>query len=257
MTLEFPENFHSLHKAEETIRAQGIEAIEASETFRMHAEIIEHTMSTLWYFIREHQSSSDDVRTIQLFGVRLFNAAASAWKLHLSGYYQTSLLQQRDMLESIFLLDYFRTDQSLIAEWRNSTDKIRREKFGPAVVRKALDKRDGFTTGKRGDAYKMFCELGSHPTYLGFHMLTHEPGSDIHTGPFFDPKSFKSGLEELARLLANGCAIFINLFPQKSSDFAARLHFFETQGQWAARFLGKPFDRARIDELREKIRTVA
>src|SRR5688572_3239076 len=120
MTHDRLENFHVLHKCEETIRAQSIEAINASKSFRMHAELIEHTMSLLWYFIREHQSSSEDVRTIQLFGIRLFNATASVLKLLLSGYYQTSVLQQRDLLEIIFLLDYFRTDQSLIAEWRSS-----------------------------------------------------------------------------------------------------------------------------------------
>lgn len=177
--------------------------------------------------------------------------------LLLSGYYQTSVLQQRDLLETIFLLDYFRTDQSLIAEWRNSTDKVRREKFSPAVVRKALDKRDGFTTGKRGDSYKMFCELGAHPTYLGFHMLTDKPGGDIYTGPFFHTKSLKAGLEELARSLAQAGGIFINLFPQRPSDFQARLFFMEKQGQWAERFLGRPYHRAQIDELQEMARTVA
>ena len=127
MTLDLPENFHLLHKGEERIRGQSLEAIKASENLRMHAEMIEHTMSTLWHFIREHQSSSDDVRTIQLFGIRLLNATASVLKLLLSGYYQTSVLQQRDLLETIFLLDYFRTDQSLIAEWRDSTDEVRRK----------------------------------------------------------------------------------------------------------------------------------
>jgi hypothetical protein len=257
MTLDLPENFHLLHEAEETIRGQSLEAIKASEHLRMHAEMIEHTMSTLWYFIREHQSLSDDVRTIQLFGIRLFNATASVLKLLLSGYYQTSVLQQRDLLETIFLLDYFRMDQSLIAEWRDSTDGVRRKKFSPATVRKALDKRDGFTTGKRADAYKMFCELGAHPTYLGFHMLTQETGGDVYTGPFFHIKSLKAGLEELAKHLANAGGIFINLLPRQPSDIPACLVFSETQGQWAERFLGRPFDRSQIDELREVARTVA
>lgn len=256
MTLDLPENFHALHGREEAIRGQSIEAIKASENFRRHAEMIEHTMSLLWYFIREHQSSSDDVRTVQLFGIRLFNATASVLKLLLSGYYQTSVLQHRDLAETIFLLDYFRTDQSLIAEWRNSTDKVRREKFCPAAVRTALDRRDGFTTGKRGDSYKMFCELGAHPTYLGFHMLTDKPDGDIYTGPFFDPKSLKAGLEELARHMALAGGIFLNLFPQKASDIPARLFYFEVQGQWAEQFLGRPFDRSRIDELRKAVGAV-
>jgi hypothetical protein len=257
MTLDLPDNFHTLHKSEETIRAQSIEAIKASENFRMHAELIEHTMSLMRYFVQVHQSTCADVRTIQLLGIRLFNAAASVWKLLLSGYHQTSALQQRDLLETIFLLDYFRTEKSLIAEWRNSTDKVRREKFSPAAVRKKLDKRDGFTTGKRDDAYKMFCELAAHPTYQGFHMLTDKPGGDIYTGPFFDSRSLKAGLEELTRNLALAGGVFINLFPQQSSDIQARLSFIEVQGQWAERFLGKPYDRSTIDAMREMAKSVA
>jgi len=257
MTIDLPENFHLLHKGEEAIRAQSIEAIKASENFRMHAALIEHTMSLMKYFIQEHHSPSEDVRTIQLLLIRLFNAAASTWKLLLSGYHQTSVLQQRDILETIFLLDYFRTDQKLIAEWRDSSDKIRIKKFSPAAVRAALDKRDRFTTGKRDDAYKMFCQLAAHPTYQGFHMLTAKRGDDIHTGPFFDMKLLKAGLEELARQLAQAGSIFINLFPQEQSDWAARLLFFETQGQWVERFLGRPFDRSKIEELREMARAVA
>jgi hypothetical protein len=193
--------------------------------FHAHAELIEHTMSLLRHFVQVHQSTSEDVRTVQLLGIRLFNSAASVWKLLLSGYYQTSMLQQRDLLETIFLLDYFRTNQSLIAEWRNSTDEIRYEEFRPSVVRKALDKRDGFTTRKRGDSYKMFCELGAHPTYLGFHMLTDKPGGDIHTGPFFDSKSLKAGIEELARHLALAGGVFINLFLKslRTSEHASPL----------------------------------
>jgi hypothetical protein len=257
MTPEIPRNFHLLHQGEETIRAQSIEAIKASEAFQMHADLIEHTMSTLWYFIREHQSSSDDVRTIQLFGIRMFNAAASVLKLLLSGYYQTSVLQQRDLLETIFLLDYFHADPSLIAEWRDSTDEVRRKKFSPAAVRKALDQRDRFTNGKRADAYKMFCELGAHPTYQGFHMLTEERGGDVYTGPFFHLKSLKAGLEELAKQMAQAGGMLVNLIPQEPSDFQARILFMEKQGLWAERFLVKPFDLNSFNELREMAAAVA
>lgn len=258
MPLDLPENFGSLHKHEETIRAQSIEAIKASENFLMHAALIEHTMSLLKYFIQVHQSSDEDVRTVQLLGIRLFNAAASVWKLLLSGYHQTSALQQRDMLETIFLLDYFCTDQSLIADWRNSTDKVRRKKFGPVAVRTALDERDGSTTGKRDDAYKMFCEFAAHPTYLGFHMLTDKKGGDIYTGPFFEISWLKAGLDELARHLALAGSVFVNLFPPQSlQDLKVRRSFVDLHDQWAERFLGRPIDRSNIGELQELAQAIA
>jgi hypothetical protein len=67
----------------------------------------------------------------------------------MSGYYQASALQQRDLLETAFLLSYFQSDRALIAQWRGSDQRVRQKNFAPVVVRRALDDRDGFTERKR------------------------------------------------------------------------------------------------------------
>lgn len=251
MTPIFPENFNSLHEHEESLRAESIEVIKSSETFLVHATMIERAMNLIDYFVRQHKAENEDTKTIQLLGIRLFNGAASAMKLLLSGYYQTSALQQRDILETVFLLDYFRSHRKLIAEWRTGNDRTRRDKFSPASVRKALDKRDGFTERKREKAYKLLCELAVHPTYAGFRMLTSRPGGDVNSGPFFDSTSFKAVYEELVKHLAEAGSVFIQFFPENANkDYVMKISYMETQGQWAEKILGRPFDRSQIDELR-------
>jgi hypothetical protein len=72
----------------------------------------------------DHTSRSDAEATTQMLGVRLFNAAASGLKLALSGYHQTAFNQARDIMETGFLLDYFRTSPDKIQVWK-TTDRLR------------------------------------------------------------------------------------------------------------------------------------
>jgi hypothetical protein len=69
------------------------------------------------------------------------------------------VLLERDLLEVTFLLDYFRTNEASIAEWRGCTESERNKKFGAYKVRTALDDRDGFTEQKREERYKRLCTL--------------------------------------------------------------------------------------------------
>jgi hypothetical protein len=105
---------------------------------------------------------SADQTTVQLIGIRLFNAAASGAKLALSQYYQPAFHQTRDILEMGFLLDLFRTAPDKISMWERSDRVERRKHFDPVVVRKFLDKRDGDASRKRKAEYGKLSELSSH-----------------------------------------------------------------------------------------------
>ena len=72
-----------------------------------------------------------------------FNAFGASLKLALSGYSQNSALILRDVLETVFLTDYFAGDRTLIERWRFADKKARIKDFGPVRVREALDARDG------------------------------------------------------------------------------------------------------------------
>jgi hypothetical protein len=251
MNQRFPDNFLNLHAGEELVRIKSIEAIEGSDELLAHARVAKSAMDLIDYFARQYRHRDDDDLTVQLLGIRLFNGSASAIKLLLSGYYQTSAQLQRDLLETVFLLNYFLTDRGLIANWRTSDKKERQKQFRPVVVRIALDKRDGFTSGKREKAYSDLSELAGHPSYAGFRMLTPVPGGDAHCGPFFEATVMRATLEELAKLLVQASTIFTRFFPaQRRQDYETSILWMEEFGPWCEKFYGRSFDRTQVEELR-------
>ena len=138
----FPKIFDFLHEGEggeESIRRLTKAEIGASDTLLQHFSAVAESVIVIDHFARGHVGTGDDELTIQHLGIRLFNCAAGAVQSLLSGYYQNSVVFQRDLVEVTFLLDYFRSNKDHISEWRRSP-----QKFTPQVVRKALDRRDDF-----------------------------------------------------------------------------------------------------------------
>jgi hypothetical protein len=252
--IPFPENFMRLHQGEEFIRSKSVEAIEAADDLTMHAGLIASAMDLIDYFARHYPNESDDQLTIQCLGIRLFNGAASALTLLLSGYYQTSALQQRDLLETAFLLDYFRTNKALIVTWKMSDEKGRMKEFSPAKIRIFLDDRDGFTERKREEHYKLLCGLAGHPTYDGFRMLTPIVGGDAHCGPFFEEGVLSATLSELAKIVMTAGQAFTRFFEARfRTDHLPKIIFMEASGLWLERFYGQPFNRLPLDKMRASI----
>jgi hypothetical protein len=95
------------HKHEEKLRAESMALINADVELSRRLLVIEKAMKVIFGYTIEHTSRSENEATVQLLGIRLFNAAASGMKLALSGYYQTAFQQARDIMENGFLLDYF------------------------------------------------------------------------------------------------------------------------------------------------------
>jgi hypothetical protein len=146
-------------------------------------------------------------------GFGFFNGLASAFRLMTSGYFQTAAMLQRDLLETIFLLDFLRSNPAKVATWRAADEDVRRKQFGPVKIRIALDKRDGFRGKKREQTYKLCCELAAHPTYNGFRMLAPK-GAGAHCGPFLDEPTLKALVAEHAKLALQGWHGFSTLFSQ-------------------------------------------
>lgn len=149
--------------------------------------------------MRQVVDDDDDAATVTLLSMRVFNSLGSATSTGLSGYYQSAAMILRDVLETVFLLDYFGTDRALIARWRTGDTRARDRDFKPVKVRQALDERDGTDSRMRERMYKMFCDLASHPSPNGFSMLRPK-GMDAVNGPFFDVTAMEALLSELGRL---------------------------------------------------------
>jgi hypothetical protein len=157
-----------------------------------------------------------------------------------SGYYQNSTLLMRDILETVFLLDLFRTDRPAITKWRLADNKTRWKEFKPASVREVLDKRDGFTGKKRGEVYALFSGLAGHPNMESVTMLKPK-GMDAHNGPFFDPTALQATLSELGRLAIQVGEVIDLFFPNswQKAD-ASRESFVSVKRKWLSIFYPKP-----------------
>ncbi len=249
----YPDAFRGLAEGQEFLRQKSAEAIEASEVLGCHAAIIKASMDVIHHFILERVSDDQDVLTVQHLGIRAFNGIAVALNNALTGYYQASAGQQRDLLETSFLLDLFGRDRTLISAWRTLDKKERWARFKPVKVRTELDEQDGFTEKKRAAHYELLSDLAGHPSTVGFAMLQ---AGDLgaHCGPFFEETAMSATLSELAKLALQAGGVFASLFKSQSNqDSLALLDFREAQAKWLERFYDKPFDQARFDALRSSL----
>ncbi|WP_150132708.1 hypothetical protein [Neorhizobium sp. SOG26] len=197
---------------------------------------------------------TEDQVIVALIGASVFNSMASAIKLLLGGYYQSSGLQIRYIMESGWLLDYLRTDPKLVQEWKVTPEDKRQRAFGPGFIRDELDKRDGFTEKKRAAHYKRLCVLCGHPTFAGFAMLRPEMNADAHMGPMLVPSLLEGCIQELVQVSITATQALMPFFPpQTLSDYKAKVQFCETTGDWMERVFDKRPDPTPVIELKKLI----
>jgi len=194
-----PENLVSLHSKEEALRGKALELIAHDRRLVLHIAVVEQAM-TLGDLLRQFPTDDEDLKVIKMLGMRMFNALAASLKLALSEYAQNSVLILRDILETVFLIDLFRSDPRQIARWRFADNKTIRDDFSPAAVRKALDARDGHTTKRRAELYKLFSELAAHPTMKSAWMMRPDKDGDAVIGPFIEKTSLDAVVSEMGKI---------------------------------------------------------
>lgn len=253
--MALPENFRSLHQHEEAIRQQSIAALEASPELSLHAQALESAMNALDHFTRGYSTNEQDKLTIQLLGIRLFNTSASALKLLLSGYYQTSASQMRDGIETANLIDYFTIDPKLVSEWREADERQRWKRFKPVAVRAALGKRDGKKmTERRDEVYKVFSTYANHPSPQGFRLLRPTPNGLALIGPFFEPSALTALFSEFAKNNVPSAMHLVRHFPNRTRlDYLTAIAFLEMSDRWSAHFYATPYEPEKFSKLRSRV----
>jgi hypothetical protein len=231
------DNLTSLHKHEEELRARSLAAIEADAPLSDHWNLVAEAMNAIFAFTHDHAHESENELTLQYLGIRLFNAAGASVKLALSGYYQKAFDQVRDVIETYFLVDYLSTYPEKIDEWKHADKKKRISHFGPGVIRNALDKRDGYTSGERKKIYDLISELASHASYPGISLTTTGPANMAQVGPFFDEKKLATWLQEMAMRLSHAAMILAS--NPEGSDLKllmTRRHYLEIVNKWWSKY---------------------
>ncbi|MBN9032221.1 MAG: hypothetical protein BGO05_02265 [Rhizobiales bacterium 63-7] len=231
-----PANLTSLHAGEEQLREKALALIAADERLELHLAITEAAMD-LADILRQFDTTDEDLKVLQILGMRSFNAFGASIKLALSGYSQNSALILRDVLETAFLLSYFAGDRSLIARWRLADEKSRQRDFGPVKVREAIDARDGFTGKKRYETYKMFSELAGHPTMKSAFMMRPQRDGDAVIGPFVGSTTLDAVVSEIGKLAVQiGEQLTLFFPPAWDHGLASRLAFAMLKQRWIAKF---------------------
>src|SRR5260370_32468430 len=207
------------HRHEEKLRQESMALIAADPELSRRLEMIQKAMALIFGYTIDHTSRSEDEATMQLLGIRLFNAAASGVKLALSGYYQTAFHQARDIMETGFLLDYFRTSPEQREVWKRSDRKMRHELFDPVKIRIALDERDGDPRKRRAEEYNKLSELASHPTFRCSSLPTR--GGFGELGPFVERANLMGWLGGVVLGLWPPAGMCASHFP---SGYRKRLH---------------------------------
>lgn len=231
----FPDNLTSLHTQEELFRDKALALVDGRQSLGLHITMTEQAMN-LCDLLRQFPTGDEDLKVIQLLGMRMFNAFGAALKLALSGYVQNSTLILRDVLESVFLIDLFQGDRVLIAKWRFADNKTKKD-FTPVAVRKALDTRYGHTTERRKDLYKTFSELAAHPTMKSAWMMRPQKNGDAVIGPFIEEASLQAVLSEMGRIAVQVGLHLVKFFPADwEKGLGPRLAFARATKEWFATF---------------------
>ena len=219
------DDIETTHKHEEALRAESMTLVRGDPEMARRLDMIQKIMSLIFVFTIDHKSASEDENTMQMLGVRLFNAASSGLMLALSGYYQTAFHQARDILEVGYLMDYFRTSPEQRAVWKTADRKKRRELFDPVKIRIALDTRDGDTSRKRAEEYNKLSEMASHANFGGFRLTTR--GQFAELGPFVEKRFLIAWLEEMVLRLGPTSVMYANQFPNADPKL---IHLFQMVG---------------------------
>ena len=228
------DNLAALHAEEERLRVAACGLIARDRHLELHVSVIGNAMNLADTY-RMLPSDNEDIKTLQCFGIRVFNCFASSLKLALSGYWANCALEMRLILEVVFLMDLIDGDRSLALVWRAADEKQRRTRFAPMAVRKALDKRDGFVDRKRDAHYKLFCEYAAHPTLNSMHLMRPRSTGDIQAMPFMELDVLREVLFEMARLAVMfGDILDHFFFDTWVNAHEARLKYKQARERWVA-----------------------
>jgi hypothetical protein len=235
-----PQKLAILHNAEELLRQKASSIIAGDPRLQLHLAVTEAAMD-LANMLRQFNTSDENLKVAQMLGMRTFNAFAADIKLVLSGYHQNGALILRDVMETVFLLDLFAGDPSLIERWRFADKKARMKDFSPVKVREALDARDGFTSKKRFEMYELFSELAGHPNMNSHLMMRPQKDSDAVIGPFMETTTLDAGISEMGRLAIQVGEQLNRFFPADwEQGVPSRVAFVQLKQNWMKTAASEP-----------------
>ena len=228
------DNLSALYSEEEELRLKALGLVARDSQLQLHVSLTGHAMNLADQF-RKFPNDDEDLKAIQMLGMRTFTAFGSSLKLALSGYGQDSVLIMRLIMEIVFLLELLDGERSMIQRWRCADEKEGWKRFRPKAVRTVLDNRSRFKGKKRGQHYELFSELAGHPTMKSVAMMRPRRDGDAEGRSFVEEGVLREVLFEMARLALQFGAILDHFFFNTWVDGQqARTDFRRARERWLA-----------------------
>ncbi|MGZ8139777.1 hypothetical protein [Bordetella bronchiseptica] len=216
--LDFLELVSSLeHKCRETTASQygnlGRKAPECLSSMGTILSLLDRVASCWW-------GCNGGSHQLEYLVGRSASSAMAVLQVAQAGYYDEALNQVRSLGEIANLFALFAADPTSLRAWAASSKKERLSQFGPAAVRKSLERLQA-PMPISAERYSVLCELVTHPTpstkpqsYNPLHMPS--------VGHNFQPAGYLVVLNELA-LPLSFIAVFILSLVTLPSDVRFRI----------------------------------
>lgn len=244
-----PDNLTSLYTYQSEIQTKSLLHLNGEERYKGSLIFLEKVLNAIFEITKTYKNKDENELTIQYIGIRLFNDITAALKLLLSGYYQIAFSVQRDIIEVCFLLDYFHSNRTEIAVWRNADEHLLKTKFKAVAIREALDERDGLKEKKRYKIYQMFCNYATHISYKGNKIVCPRGLGEI--GSFFDEKYMEACYNELLKWSVLGSFYYYQMFELPQNFIKLKADYIISVQEWWSKTYGSALMGTEIQNIEE------
>jgi hypothetical protein len=161
--VEVPIGLEHLAMVRRSARYVAGETLKVVGEFKSNNEMIGTSLSVLYQAATCHRKCHGGGHVLESLCGRAYNLGCAAYNLVNLGFYDEALNLTRGIGELTNFIMLGATDGTVIQEWLNADHKVRKNKFGPAAVRRALEAR-AITPCATKDWYGALSESYTHIT---------------------------------------------------------------------------------------------
>src|SRR6266481_2033646 len=152
-------------------------------------------LSAIYQAATCHRTCHGGPHILEALCGRMYNLAASAYILALSGFYDEALNLIRSIGEISNLIALSVIDKNALRVWLSSDKKTRLRKFSPSEIRKALERQEPALVLATEDWYARFCESYVHVTPQTRPNM-HNTRGQAYVGGVYQEEGFNNALGE-------------------------------------------------------------
>lgn len=200
--MEIPSKLDHLKMIASLAERSRRDSAEKLDPHKDELRILGIALSTMYQVATCHRKCFGGPYVLERLTARSYNLACSAYILMCRGFYDESLNLIRSMGEIANLIAMSVVDKSALQRWLSADRSTRMKEFGPAKVRKIVERKGQPLLFANKDWYQRFCEdyTHVHPDTMLHH--TEESGRSV-VGGIVDEEGMKEAIGELTGVSAH------------------------------------------------------